>query len=237
MISSTSRPTVPIPVSATARLASSALSRAHAVAMVPGLLLLGGGFAFAVGRWEFVAVMLVYYVATIAYSLYLKRMLAIDICTLAGLYALRIIAGSAATGIELSEWLLTFSIFFFMSLAAIKRQAELVDGAASGGDQAPGRAYSIGDLPIISMVAIAAGYVSILVLALYINSDWVRSLYSEPRLLWAACPVLLYWMTRIVIVAQRGRMDDDPILFAFRDLASYVCALLILGAVVAGSLL
>ena len=218
-------------------LASGALPRAHAAAMVPGLLLLGGGFALAVGRWGFVATMLVYYVATIAYSLSLKRMLAIDICTLAGLYALRIIAGSAATGIELSEWLLAFSIFFFMSLAAIKRQAELVDGAASGRDQAPGRAYSVGDLPIISMVAIAAGYVSILVLALYINSDWVRSLYREPRLLWAACPVLLYWITRIVIVAQRGRMDDDPILFAFRDLASYVCALLILGAVVAGSLL
>ena len=218
-------------------LASGALPRAHAAAMVPGLLLLGGGFALAVGRWEFVAVMLVYYVATMAYSLYLKRMLAIDICTLAGLYALRIIAGGAATGIELSEWLLAFSIFFFMSLAAIKRQAELVDGAASGREQVLGRAYSVADLPIISMVAIAAGYVSILVLALYINSDWVRSLYSEPRLLWAACPVLLYWMTRIVIVAQRGRMDDDPIFFAFRDLASYVCALLILGAVVAGSLL
>ena len=102
--------------------------------MVSGLLLLGGGLAFAIGRWEFVAVMLVYYAATLAYSLYLKRMLAIDICTLAGLYALRIIAGGSATGIELSIWLVAFSIFFFLSLAAVKRQAELVDGAASGRD-------------------------------------------------------------------------------------------------------
>jgi 4-hydroxybenzoate polyprenyltransferase len=218
-------------------LASGALPRGHAMVMTPALLLLGGGFALAVGRWQFVATMLAYYVATAVYSLYLKHKLAIDICTLAGLYALRIVAGGAATGIELSEWLLAFSIFFSMSLAAIKRQAELVDGAASGREQALGRAYSVGDLPIISMVAVAAGYVSILVLALYVNSDSVRSLYSEPRLLWAVCPVLLYWLTRIVIVAERGRMGDDPILFAFRDLASYICGLLILGAIVAGSLL
>ena len=218
-------------------LASGALPRAHAIVMIPALLLLGGGFALAVGRWQFMAAMLVYYVATTAYSLYLKRKLAIDIFILAGLYAMRIIVGGAATGIELSEWLLAFLIFFSMSLAAIKRQAELVDAAASGRKQALGRAYSVGDLPTISMVAVAAGYVSILVLALYINSDSVRTLYSEPRLLWAVCPVLLYWLTRIVILAQRGRMDDDPILFAFHDLASYVCGLLILGAIVAGSLL
>ena len=140
-------------------LASGALPRAHAIVMTPALLLLGGGFALAVGRWQFVAAMLVYYVATTAYSLYLKRKLAIDIFILAGLYALRIIAGGAATGIELSEWLLAFLIFFSMSLAAIKRQAELVDGAASGREQALGRAYSVSDLPIISMVAVAAGYI------------------------------------------------------------------------------
>lgn len=216
-------------------LASGKVSRTHALAMALGLLLLGGAFALAVGRWQFVATMMIYYVATTAYSLYLKRKLAIDICTLAGLYVLRIIAGGAATGIELSVWLLAFSMFFFMSLAAVKRQAELVDGAASGREQTPGRAYFVADLPMISMIAIAAGYVSILVLALYINSDAVRILYSEPRLLWAVCPVLLYWITRIVMVAQQGRMDDDPILFAFRDRPSHFCGLLILGAVVAGS--
>ena len=218
-------------------LASGVLPPVHAAAMVPAFLLLGGGVAVAVGRWEFLAAMLVYYVATTAYSLYLKRKLAIDICTLAGLYALRIIAGGAATGIKLSEWLLAFSIFFFMSLAAVKRQAELVDGAASGREEAPGRPYSIRDLPTISIIAIGAGYVSIVVLALYITSDAVRSLYSEPRLLWAVCPILLYWITRIVIIAQRGRMEDDPILFAFRDPASRICGLLILGAVVASCLL
>jgi 4-hydroxybenzoate polyprenyltransferase len=218
-------------------LASGALSHTQAAVMVPGLLLLGGGFALAVGRWGFVATMLVYYGLTIAYSLYLKRKLAIDICTLAGLYALRVIAGGSATGIELSMWLIVFSMFFFLSLAAVKRQAELVDAVASGREQALGRAYSVADLPIISMIAVAAGYVSILVLALYINSDPVRILYSEPRLLWAVCPVLLYWTTRIVFVAERGGMHDDPILFAFRDRASYVCALLVLGSLLGASLL
>jgi 4-hydroxybenzoate polyprenyltransferase len=218
-------------------LASGALALTHARAMVFGLLLLGGGLALAIGRWEFMAVMVVYYAVTLAYSLYLKRKLAIDICTLAGLYALRIIAGSSATGIELSIWLVAFSMFFFLSLAAVKRQAELVDGATSGRERALGRAYSVADLPIFSMIAVAAAYVSILVLALYIDSDSVRILYREPLLLWAVCPVLLYWTTRIVFVAERGHMDDDPIVFAFRDRASYLCAILILGSILGASLL
>jgi 4-hydroxybenzoate polyprenyltransferase len=217
-------------------LASGTLLPAHAVAMAVGMFLVGASFAVAVGRWEFVATILIYYVTTTAYSLYLKPKLAIDICTLAGLYVLRIIAGGAATDIELSVWLLAFSMFFFTSLAAVKRQAELVDGVTLGREQVPGRAYSVADLPVISMIAIAAGYVSILVLALYIDSDSVRLIYSQPRLLWAVCPVLLYWITRIVIIAQRGRMDDDPILFALRDHASYICGLLIVGAVVTASL-
>ena len=143
--------------------------------------------------WAFALTMLVYYLATLAYSITLKRRAVVDICVLAGLYTMRIIAGGVATGIELSVWLLAFSIFFFFSMAAIKRQAELVDMAERGKLDAGGRGYTVKDLEIISMMALGAGYVSILVMALYVNSPVVVELYSTPAhaLGHLFCPALL----------------------------------------------
>ena len=218
-------------------LASGALPITHGTIMAPSLLIVGAVFAIAVGQPAFLAVIAIYYGLTTAYSLSLKRMLAIDICTLAGLYTLRVFAGSVATGLPISVWLLAFSIFFFLSLAAVKRQAELVDGVSTGRLQATGRAYHVDDLPIVSMMAIASGYISVLVMALYINSPVVESLYRNPRLLWGVSPLLLFWISRMVMIAHRGKMDDDPIVFALRDRTSQVCGLLIGGLVAAGSLL
>ena len=206
-------------------------------ALAPLLLLLGGLIALFVGRLEFLGVLVVYYLLTSAYSLSLKRKLIIDVCTLAGLYTLRVIAGGAATGIPLSEWLLGFSVFFFLSLAAVKRQAELVDSVASGKSTASGRAYRTDDLPIVSTMAIAAGYGSVLFFALYLSSDAVRKLYSNPILLWGICPVLLFWISRMVMRAHRGGMHDDPIVFAVRDKVSRLCLLVILVPAVAAALL
>ena len=205
--------------------------------MALGLLILGLLTALTVGRLEFIGMISGYYVLTTAYSLSLKRRLVIDICTLAGLYTLRVLAGGAATGLPLSVWLLAFSIFVFLSLAAVKRQAELVDGMATGRLEAAGRAYHVEDLPIVAMMAISSGYVSVLVLALYINTPEMQGLYSHPQLLWGVCPILLYWISRMVMLSHRGRMDDDPIVFAARDWVSCVCGLLIAGIVISGSLL
>lgn len=218
-------------------LASGRLSLAEG-AMTAALLLVAGiVIAFLPWRWEFMATMVAYYVLTTAYSLALKRRLVIDICTLAGLYTIRIVAGAAATGIPLSEWLLGFSVFFFMSLAAVKRQAELVDTVASGRESAAGRAYHGDDLPIVSTMAIAAGYGSVLLLALYLNSPAVKTLYAQPLLLWGVLPVLLYWVSRMVMRAHRGQMDDDPIVFAVRDRVSQFCGVAVAVLALAGSLL
>ena len=187
--------------------------------------------------WNFFLTLAVYYVLTLAYSLYLKRKIIIDICVLAGLYTIRIIAGSAATGIELSVWLLAFSIFFFFSLAAVKRQAELVDMIERGELMAKGRGYHVGDLPIISMLGLAAGYVSILVMALYVNSPAIVDLYSYPPALWGICGVLLYWLTRMVLITHRGSMLDDPVVFAAKDRVSQVCFTIILAFAALGVLL
>jgi 4-hydroxybenzoate polyprenyltransferase/phosphoserine phosphatase len=216
--------------------AAGAIPIAHGTGMAVGLLgagvtlslLLGGGFFLT---------MLVYYLATLAYSLNLKRRAVVDICVLAGLYTMRIVAGSVATGIELSVWLLAFSIFFFFSMAAVKRQAELVDMAERGKLDASGRGYTVKDLDIISMMALAAGYVSVLVMALYVNSPAVVELYSTPAALWGICFILLYWISRVAILTHRGHMNDDPVLFAARDRNSQICAALIFVLAVAGTAL
>ncbi|WP_239520580.1 UbiA family prenyltransferase [Pseudooceanicola aestuarii] len=208
--------------------ASGDLPLKHGTWLAPALL--GGGVALAICIGpQFLSILAVYYVATTAYSFWLKKRAIVDICTLAGLYTLRIVAGGAAGGIPISEWLVTFSGFFFFALAAVKRQAELVDNAATGTEQPAGRGYHVDDRPLIAMMAVASGYVSVLVMALYVDSDAVRRLYSEPTLLWGICGILLFWISRIVLTTHRGQMHDDPVVFAARDRVSLVSFAGILG--------
>jgi 4-hydroxybenzoate polyprenyltransferase len=216
--------------------ASGRLRVVHGIWLAP--LLLSAGFLIALGLGDrFALVMLGYCAATTAYSLYLKRCLVIDICTLAVLYTLRLIAGSFATGIPLSIWLLAFSIFFFFALAALKRQAELVDTAKTGKEKIEGRGYCAGDLPLVANMTISSGYISVLVMALYLNSPAVQKLYTWPSVLWGICLVLLYWVSRMAIITHQGKMHDDPIIFAVRDTVSQICLLTILGFAIGAALL
>ena len=217
--------------------ASGAVPLSHGAVMSFGLWLAGILTALAIGRPEFLVLLFGYYALTVAYSFSLKRRLMIDIFLLASFYSLRVLAGGIASGLVLSEWLLAFSIFIFLSLAALKRQAELTDGVATGRAQATGRAYHVDDLPIVTMMAIGSGYVSVLIMALYISTPMVQSHYNTPQALWGICLVLLYWVSHMVMTAHRGNMDDDPIVFAMRDLASQVCSLLIVGIVLTASFL
>ncbi|MEL7254581.1 MAG: UbiA family prenyltransferase [Pseudomonadota bacterium] len=216
-------------------LASGRVPIAHGTAMVPILLIAGLIFA-AIANWQTFWIIALYFVMTTLYSLYIKRRAIADICTLAGLYTLRIIAGGLATGVALSVWLLAFSMFFFFALAAVKRQAELVDLTGRGIQTASRRGYAIDDLPLISQLTLSSGFVSVLVMALYINSPGVQDLYSAPWLLWGICLMLLYWISRIALKAHRGKMDDDPIIYALRDKTSLACiaimALCAIGATV-----
>jgi 4-hydroxybenzoate polyprenyltransferase/phosphoserine phosphatase len=216
-------------------LASGSIPIAHGTWMAAGLIILGAIFAVFIG-WNFVLVMAGYYLLSAAYSLHLKRRIVIDICVLASLYTMRLVAGGVATAIPLSVWLLAFSVFFFLALAAVKRQAELIDSAERGNLKASGRGYHADDLPIISMIAIGAGYVSVLVMILYVNSPAVVELYARPEALWGVCAVLLYWITRTVMVAHRGGVHDDPVVYAAKDRLSQVCFVIILALVLGGAL-
>ncbi|MCU1000476.1 UbiA family prenyltransferase [Stenotrophomonas maltophilia] len=193
--------------------------------LVAPLLTLAGFTLALLSSPAFTGVLFAYYAMTLMYSLVLKRIVMIDVVMLAALYTLRIIGGAIAIGVDLSFWLLAFSLFMFLSLALVKRYTELAAMSGSGRQKIAGRGYDVSDLSLIQSLGAAAGYVSILVFALYINSPDSLELYRNPRLLWLLCPVLLFWIGRIWIIAHRGGMHDDPIVFAARDQVSWGVAL------------
>lgn len=208
--------------------ASGRLNLLHGLLLAPLLLL--GAFALS---WTgvslpFVGVLVVYYVVTLAYSFGLKRVVMIDVLTLAGLYTVRIVAGAAATDIPLSFWLLMFSIFIFLSLAIVKRYAELYVMREKGKLSASGRGYHVEDLSLLQNLGSASGYLSILVLALYVNSPEISVMYRHPKVVWFLVPVMLYWVSRIWVETHRGNMHDDPLVYALKDRVS-----LLTGAVAA----
>lgn len=179
-----------------------------------------------VGSWwflnaKFVAVLGIYYALTLTYSFLLKRLMAVDAITLASLYTLRIIAGTVVFDTTLTFWLLAFSMFIFLSLALVKRYTELRVARVQGKTvKARGRGYYPEDLEILASLGAAAGYLAVLVLAMYIQDQATVSLYRHPQLIWLACPLLLFWITRVWILAHRGRMHDDPVVFALKDRTS-----------------
>ncbi len=214
------------PVKRNRPFAAGRLSTGAGVVMILALFAAGLATSLLLLPRPFTAMLLLYVVITTLYSFWLKRRLLLDVFFLAGLYTQRVLAGGAAADVEVSKWLLAFCIFFFLSLAYAKRYAELLRVQnENAGDQLPGRAYRVEDLEIMSAVGPASGYLSVLVLALYVNqSPEAKALYRSPSLLWLLCPVMLYWITRVWFLARRRTLMEDPILFALKDRVSLLTA-------------
>ena len=209
--------------------AAGRLPLAQGLVAAPLLSLAG----FALGWWVaplLGGVIALYYAITLSYSFALKRIVMLDVVVLAGLYTVRIIGGAAAIGSALSFWLLAFSMFIFLSLAMLKRYLELSMLLTSGEERSSGRGYAVDDLPLIQSLGGASGYLAVLVLALYISSPESLALYTHPQWLWLLCPLLLYWVSRAWVIAHRGIMHDDPVVFAATDRTSQ--AIVLLGAAV-----
>lgn len=198
-----------------------------AVPIPTGLMLAAGLLAASVALSFLLdplyqAVLAGYLVATTLYSFFLKRMLLIDVLTLAALYTVRIVAGAAAADVEGSFWLMAFSVFFFLSLALVKRFTELADFGVGAERSKTGRGYRDVDLETLGQAGMASGFASVMVLALYIDSSAIRNLYDEPWMLWPLCPLVLYIVVRIWILARRGEMHEDPVVFIMRDWRSQI---------------
>lgn len=198
--------------------------------LVPTLLLAAGVISTYLPA-GFTLILILYYVSTLAYSFALKKAMLIDVITLAGLYTVRIVAGAVALGVLLSFWMLLFSVFLFLSLAFVKRFAELDLMRKQQQSRAAGRDYDVADLPSLQSLGSAAGYISVLILALYVSSPDTENLYSRPYVLWALCVLLLCWISRVWIKAQRGEMHDDPVVFALGDRISQLIGVLSAAAI------
>ncbi len=203
--------------------ASGALPLTLAPALIA--LTLGGGLLLAAFLpASFLLMLVIYYACTVSYSFALKRQMVADVLMLAALYTIRVFAGAAATSIAVSPWLLAFSMFLFFSLAVVKRQSELTLHLRAGRGEISGRGYLLEDLTMLNSMAASSGYMAVLVMALYINSNDVLPLYHTPQALWLLCPVLLFWISRVLMLSHRGRMNDDPVVFALTDRASLLTA-------------
>jgi 4-hydroxybenzoate polyprenyltransferase/phosphoserine phosphatase len=200
-------------------LASGAMPLIYGVVSIPLLLLAAIAIAAAISL-PFLGVLLGYFALTTAYSFALKRMMLVDVITLAGLYSIRVVGGAVAAGVLVSQWLLAFCMMIFMSLALIKRYVELAALRDTNRPDPTSRDYRTSDLDMVAALAAAAGFNAVTVFALYISSDDVNQLYRHPEYLWLVGALLLYWIARALMLASRRLMDDDPVVFALKDRVS-----------------
>jgi len=207
--------------------ASGNLSLLYGFILLPILIISSFSISIIYLPNNFTIVLLLYYIITNLYSFKLKRIEVIDIITLGVLYTIRIIAGGASINVEITPWLLAFSMFLFISLALLKRYTELLSMIQENKQIAKGRAYSVDDIDIVRSFGTSSSYLAILVFALYVNSDQVKLLYSQPIYMWLVAVLLLYWITRIWFLAHRGKMTDDPIVFTGKDITSWLIGLII----------
>jgi 4-hydroxybenzoate polyprenyltransferase len=207
-------------------IASGKLSPSAATVLAVVAVLSGFAIALIVGR-EVAGWLAGYAVLSLTYSLVFKRRVFLDVLALSALYSIRVLAGGAAAGVEVSDWLLALSGFIFISLALLKRYADLRFLTGMGSDALPGRDYSASDVDLLRSMGVSTGMLAVLVLALYLTSEQVMRLYAHPRLLWLVCPLLLYWIAHMWFLAHRGRIEDDPIVIAAKDSTSYIIAGLI----------
>ncbi|WHZ25496.1 MAG: Integral membrane protein [Nitrospira sp.] len=200
--------------------ASGLVPISYGVLLAPVCGLVGLALSVYVGKY-LPAWLFVYFTLTFAYSIKLKKLVLIDCLTLAALYTLRIVAGAAAVSVPLSFWLLAFSTFIFLSLAFVKRYAELQVHVLERKNKAHGRGYYVTDASLIQTLGIAAGYAAVLVLALYLQGETVTTLYHTPEFIWGSVPLILFWISWMWLKAHRGLMNDDPLVFAVKDRASW----------------
>ncbi|HEY0796134.1 MAG TPA: UbiA family prenyltransferase [Acidisarcina sp.] len=206
-----------------------------------GILMAGGlaAAAFLGAQWlsaSFLFWLCIYAVSTLAYSLYIKRLALVDVLVLSGLYTLRVLAGGAAALVPISPWLAAFGIFFFLSLATAKRFAELEALRVAGATPKNGRGYLIGDLEQLRSFGTSSAYASVIVFSFYISNPQVAQLYHHPGRMWLMAPLLILWLNRVWLLASRGQLDEDPLIFALTDRVSLLLGLVLVGVAAAAAI-
>lgn len=219
-------------------LAAGEITATQAYAAVPALLIAAFSTAWLVPQPKiYLLALAAYLVLALTYLLVLKRKLLVDVLGLASMHTLRILVGNAAAAIPVSSWLLAFSMFLFLSLALVKRYAELRITQDQSGLKSAGRGYHAEDIEALSQLGMASGCTCALIMALYVDSAAVKQLYRHPEVIWLVCPIILYQMARIWFLARRGQMPDDPLVFMIRDWRSQIMGLLVVAVMIVAAVL
>ena len=197
-------------------LACGRIAVANAVFVAPVMLVAALLLGLTLGIW-FSVTLVTYVILSATYTFVLKRKMLVDVVTLASLYTIRVVGGAFAIGVPISEWLLAFSMFLFLSLALVKRYTELAGRLDANLPNPTNRNYRTSDLPVIAALSASSAFNAITVFILYISSSNVKVLYARPEGLWLICPVLMYWISRIIMLAHRRQLNDDPVVFALKD--------------------
>ncbi|PLX45084.1 MAG: hypothetical protein C0609_04215 [Deltaproteobacteria bacterium] len=210
-------------------LSAGGISVAGALLLALFLWILSFALSIWLVNWSCAGVVLLYSVLTMLYSLWLKQLLLLDIFALAALYCIRIVAGGLAINVELSNWLLAFALFFFSSLVFLKRYVEVRQAVSTSSDSLVSnrRAYEVADISVLLSAGLSSGYLSVLVVCLYINSERVNSLYANPEAIWLIGIIIFYWVTRVWFLAARDKVEQDPVLFTLKDPASWIILTLV----------
>ena len=212
------------PVKRNRPIASGALAMPLALSVSAVLAVASLALSAWVEPWLLLVVS-VYFVSTVMYSVWLKRLLMVDIVALALLYCMRIIGGAAITHIEPSFWLLAFSFFLFLSLALLKRHSELFNLHSKGEIATNGRGYTTADKAPVAIMGVNSGFMSVLIVILYFNSPNVLTLYRHPMYLIGIVPLLVFWLGRLWTLSFRGQVNEDPLLYVSKDPVSIVIIL------------
>ena len=207
--------------------AAGTLPISDGVLLMLALMLGGFGLSFSALPLVSTGMLAIYTVLTISYSFILKQKLFLDVLVLAGLFTHRVLAGAVAAEVRLSPWLLAFCMFMFLSLALLKRYAELLATEDGGGASNRRRAYEVSDVGMVETMGLAAGYMAVLVLCLFVTSDDVSKLYPRPNVLWLIMPPILYWVSRMWLLARRKILLDDPVMFAAVDRTSWLTGVVV----------
>lgn len=219
-------------------LAAGEITEAQAYMAVPALIVVAFGLSYFVPQPRlFLLALTAYLVLALLYLFFLKRKLLVDVLGLAALHTLRILAGNAAAAIPISSWLLAFSMFLFLSLALVKRYAELRITQDQSGLKKAGRGYHAEDIEALSQLGMASGCTCALIMALYVDSAAVKELYRHPEIIWLICPIILYQMARVWFLARRGQMPDDPLVFMIRDWRSQLMGAVVVLIMVAATVI
>ena len=209
-------------------IASGKLSTIAAISIFSILLLSSLSIIISLGSLKFATTGIIYLLLTLSYSIKLKHIIIADIISLSMLYTLRDIAGTVIiASIDMSVWLLSFSALIFLSLATIKRISEL-KALTNNDNEIKIRGYETNDIIILETLSIVSGYISVVVLVFHFSIEETKALYSQFEMLWLICPIILYWLTRIILITHRGKMHHDPVIFALKDRISISTGVVIL---------